>query len=372
MTGDAVTATVDDIVAAPTWEERVKRIRLVPQKHGIAEHVEIYATVARILYVPNLAPDFAYIHEDSFYELPYFQQAYDAAHAATNGFTNVDADTLTQVLQANPRALLPLRTILGFTKTEFAHATTLVAGVLNLAPLSASKVDSMERSASRTTTEQGRVAATTLVRVLDGTLFADPPAGLRRKQDKPDTMDGWKTVRQTAQDGVSYATFLHQRHYGGAYRQVLDARSTSRGDTLEDAVAQLFSDHGVQFIRTGAANQAEIADRFEIHVTPAPDFVVYKTHAGTDTVRAMLECKTINDGGTARDKAPRFKNLRDECTRLGGIPLFAVLGGMAWTRVNDTLGPVVRDTDGRVFSPSNLDEMLAVSPFPDLITSPPA
>lgn len=81
----------------------------------------------------------------------------------------------------------------------------------------------------------------------------------------------------------------------------------------------------------------------------------------------MLECKTINDGGTARDKAPRFKNLREECTRLGGIPLLAVLGGMAWTRVNDTLGPVVRDTDGRVFSLSNLDEMLTVSPFPELI-----
>ncbi|OBI24306.1 hypothetical protein [Mycolicibacter sinensis] len=369
MTADTVAATVEDIVAAPTWEERVRRIRLVPQKHGIAEHTEIYASVARILYVPNLAPDFAYIHEDSFYELPYFQQAYDAAHSATNGFTNVDVDTLAGVIEANPRTLLPLRTILGFTKTEFAHATTVVAGVLDLAALSASKVDSMERRATRTTTEQARVAAMTLVRVLDGTLFAEPPTGLRRKQDKPDTAGGWDTVRQTAQDGVSYATFLHQRHYGGAFRQVLDARSTSRGDTLEDAVAQLFCSNGIQFVRTGSVNQAEIADRFEIHVTPAPDFVVFKTHGGTDTVRAMLECKTINDGGTARDKAPRFKNLRDECTRLGGIPLFAVLGGMAWTRVNDTLGPVVRDTDGRVFSPSNLDEMLAVSPFPELVTS---
>lgn len=45
-----------------------------------------------------------------------------------------------------------------------------------------------------------------------------------------------------------------------------------------------------------------------------------------------------------------------------------MLGGMAWTRVNDTLGPVVRDTDGRVFSLSNLDEMLTVSPFPDLVS----
>ena len=43
----------------------------------------------------------------------------------------------------------------------------------------------------------------------------------------------------------------------------------------------------------------------------------------------------------------------------------AVLG---WTRVNDTLGPVVRDCDGRVFSVGNLSEMLTVSPFPMLLS----
>jgi hypothetical protein len=81
----------------------------------------------------------------------------------------------------------------------------------------------------------------------------------------------------------------------------------------------------------------------------------------------MLECKLTNDGDTARDKALRFERLRDEVIRLGGVPLIAVLGGLGWTRVNDTLGPVVRDCDGRVFSVSNLPEMLTVSPFPMLL-----
>jgi len=81
----------------------------------------------------------------------------------------------------------------------------------------------------------------------------------------------------------------------------------------------------------------------------------------------MLECKGASDGGTARDKALRFKTLHDESQRLGGVPLLAVLGGIGWARVNDTLGPVVRDCDGRVFSVSNLDEMLTVSPFPTLV-----
>ncbi|MCR2185625.1 hypothetical protein NSX52_23995, partial [Salmonella enterica] len=82
-----------------------------------------------------------------------------------------------------------------------------------------------------------------------------------------------------------------------------------------------------------------------IKVAPAPDFVVYDS-AGA--LRGMLECKLVNDGGTARDKALRFERLRAESARLGGVPLLAVLAGLGWTRVNDTIGPVIRDTDGRV------------------------
>jgi len=158
--------------------------------------------------------------------------------------------------------------------------------------------------------------------------------------------------------------FLHQRHYGGAFRQLLDATSELRGGMIEDAVEALFSDHGIRYIRTGSHNQAEIAARFEVTVQPAPDFVVFD---GADNLRVLLECKGANDGGTARDKALRFERLQDESVRLGGIPLVAVLGGLGWTRVNDTLGPVVRDCDGRVFSVSNLQEMLTVAPFASLL-----
>ncbi len=75
--------------------------------------------------------------------------------------------------------------------------------------------------------------------------------------------------------------------------------------------------------------------------------------------------------GTARDKALRFERLRDESIRLGGLPLIGVLGGLGWTRVNDTLGPVVRDCDGRVFTVSNLAEMLEVNPLALLVGTAP-
>jgi hypothetical protein len=86
----------------------------------------------------------------------------------------------------------------------------------------------------------------------------------------------------------------------------------------------------------------------------------------SDTLRALLECKAANDGGTARDKASRYSALRGEANRLGGTPLFAVLAGLGWRRTKDALGPVVRDTDGRVFTIPTLNEMLRVQPFPGL------
>ena len=99
---------------------------------------------------------------------------------------------------------------------------------------------------------------------------------------------------------------------------------------------------------------------------PAPDFVVFDP--ADDSLKAMLECKGTNNGGTARDKALRFNRLRTESVRLGGIPLIAVLGGIGWARINDALGPVVRDTDGRVFTLSTLSSMLEIAPFPALLT----
>jgi hypothetical protein len=131
-------------------------------------------------------------------------------------------------------------------------------------------------------------------------------------------------------------------------------------------VENLFQQRHIPFIRTGSNNQTEIAARFEVRVIPAPDFVVFDT---SGSLKAMLECKGTNNGGTARDKALRFERLRDESIRLGGIPLIAVLGGMGWARVNDALGPVVRDTEGRVFTLSTLPSMLEVNPFPSLLNT---
>ncbi|MGH2769236.1 MAG: hypothetical protein ACRDJF_01750, partial [Actinomycetota bacterium] len=257
------------------------------------------------------------------------------------------------------------RVLVGFTTQEFAASTKLVAEQNNLRGLTNSVVKSMKRGTSATS-DRARAAALTVHSVMTGQLFEEPAGTLKRKLAKPDTVDGWRSVQRLAREGVPLGVFLHQRHYGGAFHQLLNATSTQRGDIIENAVEELFQSNGIPYIRTGAHNQAQIEGRFEVTVRPAPDFVVYDQEGA---LRAMLECKGANDGGTARDKAPRFSRLKEESVRLNGIPLFAILSGLGWARVNDTLGPVVRDCEGRVFTLGNLHEMLAVQPFPQLAGS---
>lgn len=360
----SIQETIRAIESASSWDKRVAEIRLIPENHGNSEHEGVYAGLARALYVPHLSPDFAYIHNAPFYEKVHFEVVYAVAHEETGGFTKTSEEDLLRVIKKDSRTLLVFRTITGLLKDEFAHSTGLIAQPLGLDPLGKSTLDSMERSGMKASDDVALVVARTLTQIIDGTLFGRMSGDPHSKLAKPDTMNGWQDIQAYAARGVPYGIFLHQRHYGGSFSQISNATSTKRGNILEDAVETLFVSKGIPYIRTGAHNQGEIVKRFNVTVTPAPDFVVFDN---SENLRGLLECKAINDGGTARDKAMRFKTLREESIRLGGVPLVAVLAGMGWTRVTDALGPVIRDTDGRVFALSNLNEMLLVAPFPSLI-----
>lgn len=206
--------------------------------------------------------------------------------------------------------------------------------------------------------------AQTINRLVSGAMWGEAEEPLRPKLAKPDTEHGWDSVRKFAQHGVPFEVYLHQRFYGGAFGQLLNATSSMRGNLLELPVMELFNEHGILYLRTGTSNQAEIETRFGLTVRPAPDFVVFDENGA---LRAILECKQTNDGGTARDKAGRFFNLREEGARLGGVPVFAVIDGLGWQRTGDALGPVVHHTDGRVFALATLGDMIKTQPFPQLV-----
>lgn len=353
---------VEAVAAADNWNKRVALVRAIPEEFGTSYQQDVYAAIADYIYVPDLAPDFAYVHWRDEYELQKIEEAYEKAYALTSSFVNVNADDLAKAIATEPKALRIFRLLLGFTTQEFAASTVIAAAELGHRPLSNSVVKAMENGSIRQS-GAANVAASTVDRAMRGELFAEGVGGVRSKISKPDTIAGWATVQRYAAGNVPFPVFLHQRYYGGAFRQLLDATSSVRGNILEEAVEELFDGGGIGYVRTGAKNQAEIAERFGLTVKPAPDFAVYDA---ANSLRAILECKQANDGGTARDKAARFRGLRAEATRLGGIPVFAVLAGLGWRRTADALGPVIRDTDGRVFTVKTIALMLTVDPFPTL------
>ncbi|HVP09702.1 MAG TPA: hypothetical protein VMV94_00785 [Phycisphaerae bacterium] len=356
----------EQVAASSSWNHRVALIRTIPEKFGVRQHADVYAAIARKVYAPHITADFAYVHWRDEYELPALQAAYDETCNLTASFSRVDRSSLKHTLVEHPKSLQVFRLLLGLTASEFAEACSLAAGGEDgLAKITKSTLKSIE--GGRPTSEsKAEVCAVTIDLAMRGELF--PPAGrgrLRSKLEKPDTAKGWESVRRFAREGVPLPVFLHQRAYGGAFRQLLDATSSSRGDLLEGPVEDLFRENDIPYIRTGSHNQKAVERDFGLSVRPAPDFVVYS--AQPRALRAILECKATNDGGTARDKASRYKSLKQEASRLGGIPVFAVLGGSGWRRARDALGPVIRDTDGRTFTPATLSELLHVDPFPDLL-----
>lgn len=350
------------IAAASSWNARVALIRRIPEDFGRAQLRDVYSAVAHEVYVPHLTPDFAYVHEREEYELASIETAVSEARHGTRDFVDTTVQDLTRTLTDHPKSMRCFRLIVGFTTREMAAATQPVAARLDVQPVSEGRIKGLEAGRSGS-----HAAMQVLAETIDGAvrheLFPPPGEGLRSKQDRPDLADGWRTVRRLVTQGVPYEMFLHQRHYGGAFRQLLDATSEARGNILEDAVEALASRARAAYVRTGSHNQAEIAERFHLTVQPAPDFVF---HDANDSLRGLLECKMVNDGGTARDKAARFQNLRAAGQALGGVPVFAVLGGLGWTRTSDALGPVIQACDGRVFTLSTLSEMLTVDPMPSI------
>jgi hypothetical protein len=357
-----IEGTVRQIVAASSWDERVQAIRHIPEIHGKRQHKEVYAAVAKALYQPLLSPQIAFVPWREEYGLGVFEAAYEKAFRLTAGFEEVAPEALARTLQQAPDSLQVFRTIIGYSTAELAVAVAEVAEDLGVSPISSQRLKGFE-GGGRCSPEDAVSCAETIHRLMTRGLWGEAPEGYRSKLDKLDTLRSWESVRKLARSGVPYSAFLHQRHVGGAFRQLLDATSSKRGDLLERPVEELFKAAGIPHLRTQASNQNEISKRFNLTVRPAPDFVVFEE---PNHLRAILECKQTNDGGTARDKAARYEKLRGEAMRLGGIALFAVLDGLGWSRLNDALGPVVRDCDGRVFTLKTLPEMLDVRPLASL------
>lgn len=65
-------------------------------------------------------------------------------------------------------------------------------------------------------------------------------------------------------------------------------------------------------------------------------------------------------------RLPCSPTLQTAGQALGGVPVFALLGGLGW----DALGPVIQACDGRVFTLSTVRSMFEVELLPGLVSTP--
>lgn len=360
-------AELKQAVAMGSWPERVAAIRSVPSEFPGKQHQAVYAALADVYYADQVAPHFHMVPwPEKYTDRLAFKVAYDQAAAYTSGFTRVGPDDLADCIKEFPRTVRIFRLMVGYTPQELASTTSVLEGVA----LGKGTLEGFE-AGKQVTTRNARAAEALgyqLAALISGTGGFEvsdeiKAKGFRTKLDKPDTDEHWDSVRDFHDRGVPYSELLYQRFYGGSFRQLQDAGGSKKGNLLEDAVEELFIGAEVPHVRTTSAETIrEAREDYGVTVQPAPDFVI---HDGS-VAKGLLECKSAGDGGTARDKAARFRSLRTEAQRLGGIPVLAVLDGLGWRRLNDALGPVVRDCDGRVFTGSTLSDLLLVDPVATL------
>lgn len=317
-----------------------------------------------------LADSFAATTQPSFHLIPRgeamaseadFEAAYTVLDETTDGFTRVNLETLRTALLRDGAALAALRMIVGFTHSELAAASRIVAPAK---PISASSIKALERKSppgSAAAVEKRTATIETLslavLDIMSGAILTVPAASaeaFHSKLDKRDTREGWSSVARDS-GGVPYAALLYQRYVGGVWRQVQDAYSEVKGDALlEVPLSMLLEREKVPYHRAprGGAGASQTAKQFGI--SPGPDFLLPNTNP-----TVIIESKIGEDGGTVRDKAARIKNLASAGGQRG-LVVCAVIDGKGWGERLNALVDVVVATGGRTYTLATLAALMEV------------
>lgn len=301
-----------------------------------------------------------------------FAAAYGALDTATKHFADTDQATLEAALHATPGALSALRMVVSLTHNELAATCKLhdpASRVTGNAIRNFERSDPIPNPSDQRTALMRTIVAT-IRAVMDRQLLgvpAEAAANFHSKLDHADARGGWASVRHAAEHGIPYSRLLYQRYVGGAWRQVQDAYSEVKGDNvLEFPLERMLLSEGIPHWRSpsGASGARATAEKFGLN--PGPDFVI-----PDDQPAVIIESKVAEDGGTARDKAARIKNLA-VAGNTRGLVVCALVDGKGWTERPTALLDVVLATDGRTYSLSTMSLLLSVPEIASLRgTRPP-
>jgi hypothetical protein len=302
-----------------------------------------------------------------FLEYPVFERGYEALKAATKGFSQLEPTEVLSATLAQPISIVVLRTMLGFTPSEWGYVTTQRTGV----SVTQGFVRSMDRkvrmspekplNANGVTSERLRALVETACHMLSEGVSQVEEDQLHRL-NKADTKRGLESIKSIAGMGVPYAMLLYERFLGRPFAGHRDSVSELVGDTLESAIEDVLSKAGISYRKTKRAERIEGFDQ-------APDFIVpseFNPHV-------IIEAKITEDDGTARDKVTRIQHLGE--LSLAGRPadnpkyeVIACIGGRGFGVRREDMKKMILSTRGKVFTLKTLDRLVEYTRLKDFKT----
>ncbi len=290
-----------------------------------------------------------------FVEYPVFETGYQALKKATAGFTKVTAQDVTAAIYATPVAFIVLRTILGFTPSEWAEATTERTGVA-VGQNAARTMDRRIRVAptaplrDKNTIRDQRLKAMVLaaVQTLEAGTGEVDRALILHRLDKVDTAGGISSIRPIADLGVPYPVLLYERFLGRPFAGHRDSVSELVGDIVESAIEDVLSRVGVSYRKTKRAESIAGFDQ-------APDFIIPDEFNPT----VIIEAKLSEDDGTARDKVARVQQLRNLREESGlAYDVVACIAGRGFKVRRNDMRRLLQATNGMVFTLASIEHLV--------------
>lgn len=293
-----------------------------------------------------------------FVDYPVFENGYEALKQATNGFRVLTTRAIEPVVYRKPISLVVLRSILGFTPSEWAY----VASERTEIEITQGAVRSLDRrirlAPDAPLTKADGITSTRITALIDSacqllSLAPNAPDAMLHRLAKADTAEGGKSIPPLAELGVPYAMLLYERFLGRPFAAHRDSVSELVGNVLEAAIEAELHRAGISFRKTKRAQKVAGFDQ-------APDFIIPDEFHPS----VVIEAKITEDDGTARDKITRIQHLAmlsRAGQREGDKPRFeivACIAGRGFRVRREDMRKLLLATRGKVFTMAHLNRLV--------------
>lgn len=300
-----------------------------------------------------------------FVDYSVFESGYQALKKATRDFTELNPDRIAACVYTTPISFIVVRTILGFTPSEWADVTSERTDV------------AVDQGAARSIDRRIRVAPMAPLRdkgtavdqrikamlAVAAQMLKQGPRDVDRglvlhRLDKVDTAQGLRSIRPIADMGVPYAALLYERFLGRPFAGHRDSVSELVGDVVESAIEDVLVKSGVSYRKTKRAERITGFDQ-------APDFIVPDEF----NPAVVIEAKLTEDDGTARDKVTRVQRLRTNRDEAGlSYDVVACIAGRGFKVRRNDMRRLLYATDGRVFTLETIEQLVAHTRIKDFVS----